>query len=248
MIDRRLGVVAVLVAVGVFALHGALTGAPDSVAESSTTDRAIALDPPAEATVGTPSSALDSVDDQPPITTRIPEPAASARVPVLVTVPDAVPAIPSPVLEVEMLVESRRPAIDEVQVRQDHDHDDGEFAASGSQGAAPIEQVAAGLVVAGWTWRFDDAANRQVDAITALATGDAIEMLIPSTDELARRADAGEVSWVIVRDIRVDGSGATVTFDQHVVTSSLAGSTAETVTSRTVVVDVVVGVAVAVSF
>lgn len=243
MIDRRLVILAALIAVGVFALHGAMTGPSDSVAESSSSDRTVALDPPVEATVGTPSSALDSVDNQPPITT-MPEPAASAPV----TGPDTVPAIPSPVLEVEMLVESRRPSIDAVQIPPDHDHDDGEFAASGSQGAAPIEQVAAGLVVAGWTWRFDDAATRQVDAITPLATGAVIEMLAPSIDELHRRADVGEVSWVIVLNISVDGARATVTFDQHVVTSSAAGSTAETVMSRTVVVDVVVGVAVAVSF
>jgi hypothetical protein len=182
---------------------------------------------------------LGSVDDQPPTVTP-PESEASAPD----SEPDTAPAIPSELLEVEVLVESRRPAIDAVQVPPGHDHDDGEIAVSAAQAAAPIEQVAAELVVAGWTWRFDDAATRQVDAITPLATGDAIEMLAPSIDELARRAEVGEVSWVIVRDSSVDGARATVTFDQHVVTSS----TAETVTSRTVVVDVVVGVAVAVSF
>ena len=95
--------------------------------------------------------------------------------------------------------------------------------------------IASHVVVTAWTWRFDADVDRVETGLEGHATADVIAMLTPDQSERARRADASEVAWVIVRNVDVDGAVVTVTFDHHLVTST----TPETVTARQVAVTVV---------
>ncbi len=83
-----------------------------------------------------------------------------------------------------------------------------------------------------WSWRFDDPGSRQFDAIGLLADDETVSALTAAPKELQRRIDVGQVSWVIIRSIDVDGAQVTVRFYQHLVDVS----SVEVVTARTVIV------------
>lgn len=228
MIDRRFFVAIAVVVVGALGLRAATLGSSVPAAE-------LAPDP------GTPpASPHSTMGETPDATVRVD---VIEESPTRSTVAVAEASESSTVLDVDVLVESRRPAIDAIRIPADHHHDDGAGDPSGGQVSSAVEAIAAKLVGAGWTWRFDDAASRQVGAVAPVASARVMAVLVPSGDELQRRADTAEVSWVVISDIVVDGSWATVTFDQHVVTSTIA----ETITTRSVAVFVAGGVVVEVS-
>lgn len=134
--------------------------------------------------------------------------------------------------ELSDLVAAGRPPLSDVEVVDDghvhrHHHAPDEHAS----------WAATTVVVSTWTWRFDDTPDRLREQLAGIASNDLIAQLSPTPEQAAERAAAGEVSWVIVRAVTVDGSIATVRFDHHLVTSAAP----ETVTSRTVTVTIVDG-------
>ena len=88
--------------------------------------------------------------------------------------------------------------------------------------------IAVAVVMAAWTWRYDDPTDRTRDALTPIATADVVDQLAPTPTESARRAADAEVSWAIIRNVDTDNSSVTVTFDHHLVTTA----SPETVTRR----------------
>lgn len=224
MIDRRFVAVLLVAVVAVFALRSVMSNTPAPPAESP-----VSIDPrladrltPTAAAARTVST--DDVDDVITTSTTVTTAEASSTTPV----------------DLVELVQARRPTIEVIET-PDHE-DDGERDPTGERGSATIEQTAADLVVAGWTWRFDDDDTRHLEALALVADTAVVDALAPEPAEGQRRIDAGEVSWVIVRGINVDGPQATVRFDQHVVTST----SSETVTARKVLVTVDAGAVVVV--
>ena len=55
--------------------------------------------------------------------------------------------------------------------------------------------VAAGVAVAFWSWRFDDPADRLAVALAGAATPEVVGSLSPTASELDRRRVVGEVAW-----------------------------------------------------
>ena len=129
------------------------------------------------------------------------------------------------------LLDAARPPLIAVEVV-----DDGEHAARNEPDSS-VGGMAASVVVSAWTWRFDDSAGRVRTQLSPSASEAVIARLAPTPEQETQRASAGEVSWVIVREIAVDGSVATVMFDQHLVTST----NAETITARSARITVVDG-------
>lgn len=226
MIDRRPLAVLVIVAAGVLVGRIVLSEPPDRPAEpeviaaqtltASATSRPLATD-------SAPPGSAENV--------TVTEAAERAQAP-----PTA--AIDS--VDVVDVVEARRPTIDRIQTEHDLHPDDGEQIATGGGNATTVGQVAAELIVVTWTWRFDDSNSRHRDALASLADGETIDALLAAPEERQRRIDAGEVSWVIIRDVSVDDSRAMIRFDQHLLTTL----STEVVTARFAVVTVVAGLAV----
>ena len=223
MVDRRLLAVLIIVAVGVFAGRAALSGSPDPPTESE-----VSSEPTPAAPIDTALRAVEQPESRPTLNVDAPE------------ANEPFEASPPPAADIVDVVGARRPTIDMVEEEHgDHPHD-GERNPTGSSDANAVEVIAADLIVAGWTWRFDDSDTRQPDALASLADSGTIDALVPAPAERQRRFDACEVSWVIVRGISVDGTRATVRFDQHVISSS----SAELVTARSVIVTIAEGLAV----
>jgi len=215
MVDRRILAAAVAIVVVVLAFVDATAGTATPATEPSQTSREAAI-APAQVNAATPV---------PPSAQPATSTSTTTTPPIEVIEPAGV--VPSTVNEVADLVESRRPAIDAIPLPADHYHQDGAQEASDD-----VARHAGELVVAAWSWRFDDDATRQADTIGPLAADTVIDALVPTDSELARRRAEAEVAWVIIRGINAAGDQVTVVFDHHVVTST----TPETVTSRSVVV------------
>lgn len=230
VIDRRIFAAVLVVVVVGFGLRSATTADTADQSESAASiseSRAPLPVTAGAATGGTPTSVVE----QPP--------SPSTTVPITaVALPDTIEQA-----EVKILVDSRRPTIDATEPPEDGHHDDGELMSPAGQPVPDTEQIAATVVVTGWTWRYDDSDTRQAEALEPVASPALVALLVPSTEELQRRVENNEVSWVIIRDIAVSDNKATVSFDQHLVTSS----TAETVVARTVAVTTAVGLAVEVA-
>lgn len=218
MVDRRILAIGVAIFVVVLAVGTAMTGPAATPDEQPGAAQEVAA-APAPVSADTPIPPATQLADQSSTTTASAETIEPAG------------AVPVTVNEVADLVESRRPAIEAVPLPDGHHDQDGEHAHGVTHDVA---HHAGELVVAAWSWRFDDVATRHVDAIGLHASDAVLDALVPTDAELERRRDYTEVAWVIIRDIAVDDGEATVVFDHHVVTSS----TPESVTSRTVVVDV----------
>lgn len=144
-------------------------------------------------------------------------------------------SLPSEGLDV--LLDAARPPLASVEVI-----DDGEHAAH-NEPESSVGGTAASVVVSAWTWRFDDTAGRVRTQLNSSASEAVIAKLAPTPEQETARASTGEVSWVIVREIAVDGPVATVMFDQHLVTST----DAETITARSAVITVADGRAIEVN-
>lgn len=147
------------------------------------------------------------------------------------------PGTSLPSEELVDLLDAGRPPLIAVEVV-----DDGEHAAHNEPDSS-VGETAASVVVSAWTWRFDDSAGRVRTQLNSSASEAVIAKLAPTPEQETARASAGEVSWVIVREIAVDGSVATVMFDQHLVTST----DAETISARSAVITVVDGRAIEVN-
>lgn len=147
------------------------------------------------------------------------------------------PGTSLPSEELVDLLDAARPPLIAVEVA-----DDGEHAAH-NEPESSVGGTAASVVVSAWTWRFDDSAGRVRTQLNSSASEAVIAKLAPTPEQETERASAGEVSWVIVREIAIDGSVATVMFDQHLVTST----DAETITARSAVITVVDGRAIEVN-
>lgn len=223
MIDRRPLAVLVIVAAGVLVGRIVLSEPPDRPAEpeviaaqtltASATSRPLATD-------SAPPGSAENV--------TVTEAAERAQAP------------PTAAIDSVDVVEARRPTIDRIQTEHDLHPDDGEQNATGGGNATTVGEVAAELIAVTWTWRFDDSNSRHRDALASLADGETIDALLAGPEERQRRIDAGEVSWVIIRDVSMDDSRAMIRFDQHLLTTS----STEVVTPRFAVVTVVAGLAV----
>lgn len=228
MIARRLLIVtmvALLVAVGV---RTAVTTEP------STPDEAVAAtldDTRADLAVNSRTPQTEST------TTLLETSGGAASTPVRsAAMPTTVTSSPS--VELIDLVDASRPSLTVAKVVDNGEHDPTQGEPDTSVGA-----IAAEVVVSAWTWRFDDSEGRVGSQLVGLANDAVTEALAPTPQEQVARAGRGEVSWVIVRDVTVAASVATVMFDQHLVTST----TAETITARVAVVTVVDGRAIEVT-
>lgn len=220
MVDRRLLVVATVVAVCAVGVRATVTGPPPPADDLVTIDEVTAWPDQAarpETAVSRPvmSASPSTSEAKPPAATTPKRPAATN----VATAND-----------VADLVEKRRPTIDQIAGPAEHHFRDGEHSAHAN--ATSGEHLAAELIIAGWSWRFDDTADRQIDAISGHATNDVTAMLAPSEIELNRRTAASEVSWVIIRELTVAGDEVTVVFDHHIV----GDGTPESVTQRSVTV------------
>jgi hypothetical protein len=88
--------------------------------------------------------------------------------------------------------------------------------------AASELDVVTSVVVAVWSWRFDDPPDRLAVSLTGSATVDVAAAWTASSTERDRRRSAGEVAWVraIPRPDTVDGDGVVVVdVEQHVTTA-----------------------------
>jgi hypothetical protein len=148
------------------------------------------------------------------------------------------------VRDVDELVAANRPPIEtsgpDAAMVVDDGHDD---PTARSTGPNDVGGVASDVVVTAWTWRFDDPPDRHRNALAPIASLDVVDLVAPTPDQQIAREMAGEVAWVIVRDVSVAGDVATVRFDHHVVSST----TAEQVTAQVVSVTINGGRAVSAS-
>ena len=228
MIDRRIAVAAAAVVIGVLGVRVATTGPLAPGDDTTQVDLGASMQPsPPPAPEGSTRGPL-SESPATPNPTAPTTPTEASPTPTSTT--GAIVPVVASQDEVADLVESRRPAIDQTVVPADHHHHYGQHSAHG--GGTDVEHHAGELIVAGWSWRFDDPATRQRDAVSRHATSDVVALLAPSEIELQRRAAASEVSWVIIRSLAVAGNEVTVVFDHHIVGSG----SPESVTSRSVVI------------
>lgn len=228
MISRRFliaALVTVLVAIGARNTFSTDSSAPIEAASSTRDDTGgvAPLTSPGQQSVSTSSDVVTSDG-------LFPTPEGSTATPTTVG--------SSASVELLELVDASRPPLSDTEVVDDGEHDPTHGRPATTTGA-----TAATLVLSLWTWRFDDRAGRVREQLGGLADDALIERLAPTPEQEAARAAGGKVSWVIVREVTVEASVATVMFDHHLVTST----TAETITARVVDVTIVDGRAIEVT-
>lgn len=205
--------------------------------DSSTSDKRTVV-PHDDTQIGdpTPRVAPTSPSRQPPATSAT-DTVIAAPPPTIGTATETTDTS-TPGVELVDLVDAARPSMDVVEIVDDGHHHPTHGTHSTTVGATAVDVVAAV-----WTWRFDDQDGRLRTRLDGVVTESLIDRLAPTPHQQIERVEAGEVSWVIVRDITVDGPTARVVFDQHLV----ALTTAETITERSVAVAVVAGLAIEVN-
>ncbi|MEL6894390.1 MAG: hypothetical protein AAFP84_22560 [Actinomycetota bacterium] len=225
MTDRRILMVFAAVAIAAVGLLSLRSGSETSTADTTRSDREPIM-VVRSSTVLAPAASTSAV----PSTSR--ERADAPSIVGAESTTDVDGEEPTDILE---LLDAARPT-----VPADPIVDDGHPHARAD--TRPDEVTATSLIVAMWSWRFDDPADNTHVELRRLADADLIERRATTPAEIARRIEYGEVAWVIVRNVDTTGSTVTVRFDQHVVTSR----NAETITTRIATVTIEDGIAVAV--
>lgn len=220
MLDRRLLAGIVVAVVVVFGARQTLSSDAPATGHDSATAAPVRGDVP----MATTSSARANNSTPTPGAAPVTQPTV-----VTTSVPAVEVSSPTTAVGLIDLVEAARPTLPPGEIVDDghahHDHGIDHTDAS---------TTATQVVVAAWTWRFDATGERLANRLHGLATNAVVASLIPDEAERVRRVDAGEVAWVIVRNVQVGDDVVTVFFDHHVVTSTKA----EAITSRQALVTV----------
>jgi hypothetical protein len=198
MVDRRLVGILVSLTVAVIVAVAWLTGAASGPATApATTGLSAQLPLPTSVSTNSPEGTLSVAASTAPST----ESAASTS-----TVSADVPLVE--------LVAAGRPPLPSGDVVDDGPAD---------EAAASELDVVTSVVVAVWSWRFDDPPDRLSVSLTGLATVDVAAAWTASSAERVRRQEAGEVAWVLAtpRPGAVGGAGVVVVdVEQHITSST----------------------------
>lgn len=225
MVDRRILIVIATVAIAAVALLSFRPGSETSTSETTRSDRetvTVMGSRPVPASVASTSPPSSTTTTGPNV---VAIDGSGSRIE-----GDAV----EPVDISELLADARPETPAGSVVDDGHQHE--------REAAQPDEVIATSLIVAAWTWRFDDPTNHARVELVPLADPGLIEQLAPTSSEIVHRVEHREIAWVIVRTVDTAGSTVIVQFDHHVVTSS----NAETIATRRATVTVESGIAVAV--